>query len=611
MKPLRRRAHRAPIALEALEDRLLMAGDLLITSQVPGAEGYHLMQYTQQGALVSAQSIGEGRGLTVDPSGNINIYEGTFTPALATLSATTHNWSYQSMPGWSTVASVSYGEVAAYKDSVFASDMFTYNGGEPNGIIRFSDSGAPPVRFAQGTGPYDDYQHDFIQVSLGLDGQLYGLDYFGGVHVYNPDTLAAVKTLSLTGGPDTDIRSIAVDASGQIFAATWGGYVAKYDSSGHHESSIQLKGQFGGGENLINIALDKDGQIAVGGRFGEIYLTNESLASPTTIRTGQWNVFVTFDHYIGTAPQIVTPFFDSLAGPTITYGQPSVTLGGRITAGTSIPTGSVDITLNGVTKSAAINPADGTFAANFDTSTLGVANSPYQITYSYAGDKNDAAIKDTSKSLTVNQAQTTLNNLSSPTIVVGTPTVTLSGAVGSNSVLPVNQSVSVTISGANGPVASGTGTIGKDGSFSVTLDTSALPVGSYSIAYSYAGDSNFTGSQGKGTLNVTYAINTLFDTTKPVQPGAALPVKLQVTDAQGNDLSSADLTVTAVSIVDANGNTITPQAKGNSNPDNVFRKVGFGYLYNLDTAGLTPGKYSLLVRVGNDPVLHAISFVIG
>ncbi len=607
----RRRAQRAPLALEALEDRLLMAGDLLITSQVPGLDAYHLMQYTQQGTQVSSQAIPEGRGLTVDPSGNINIYEGTFTPSLATLSPSTNKWSYQSMPGWSTVNNVSYGEVAAYKGYVFASDMFTYNGGEANGIIRFSDSGAPPVRFAQGTGPYDDYHHDFIQLALGLDGQLYGLDYFGEIHVFNPDTLAAVRTLSLTGGPDTDIRSIAVDASGQIFAASWGGYLAKYDASGHYESSTQLKGPFGGGENLINVALDKDGQIAVGGRFGEIYLTNESLASPTTIQTRQWNVFVTFDHYIGTAPQIVTPSFDSLAGPTITYGQPSVTLGGRITAGTSIPTGSVDITLNGVTKSAAINPADGSFSAVFDTSTLGVASSPYQITYSYPGDTSDAAIKDTSKSLTVNQAQTTLSNLSSPTIVVGTPNVTLSGTVGSNSVLPVGQSVTVTISEANGPVASGSGTIGKDGSFSVTLDTSALPVGAYTITYAYAGDANFKASQGKGTLNVSYAVNPLFDTTKPVHPGAALPIKLQVTDAQGNDLSSADLTVTAVSIVDANGNTITPQSKGNSNPGNVFRKVGFGYLYNLDTAGLTPGTYSLLVRIGNDPVLHAISFVIG
>jgi hypothetical protein len=62
---------------------------------------------------------------------------------------------------------------------------------------------------------------------------------------------------------------------------------------------------------------------------------------------GQHLAFVTFDHYIGVAPRVVTPSFASLAAPTIIYGQASVTLGGKITAGTSIPSGSVDITLAG------------------------------------------------------------------------------------------------------------------------------------------------------------------------------------------------------------------------------------------------------------------------
>ena len=119
-------------------------------------------------------------------------------------------------------------------------------------------------------------------------------------------------------------------------------------------------------------------------------------------------MFVTFDHYIGTVPENVTPSFDSLAGPTITYGQPSVTLGGRISAGSAYPSGSVNIVVAGVTESATINPADGTFSAALDTSTLGVTGSPYTITYSYPGDGIYGAIQDTSKSLTVNPAVTTL-----------------------------------------------------------------------------------------------------------------------------------------------------------------------------------------------------------
>ncbi len=359
----------------------------------------------------------------------------------------------------------------------------------------------------------------------------------------------------------------------------------------------------------MNIALDTDGQIAVGGRDGEIYLTSEALASVQTIQTGQWDTFVTFDHYIGSVPRIVTPSFSSLAGPTITYGQ-QATLGGEITASTSVPSGSVNITVAGVTQSAAINPSDGTFSASFDTSTLGVSGSPYTITYSYLGTSNYAAISDTSKSLSVLPAVTSLSSLSSPTVVVGTPAATLSGVVGSNSVLPVGQDVSVTVSGANGTVASGSGVIGSDGSFQVSISTAALAAGSYTIQYQYVGDADFQGSSGTGTLQVGYAINPLYDTSKPVHSGAALPIKLQVTDASGNDLSSADLIVTAVAILGPNGQTYTPQAKGHANPGNEFRPTGPGYLYNLDTTGLRSGVYTLFVKVGNDPVLHALSFVI-
>ena len=109
---------------------------------------------------------------------------------------------------------------------------------------------------------------------------------------------------------------------------------------------------------------------------------------------------------------------------------------------------------------------------------------------------------------------------------------------------------------------------------------------------------------------MTYAVKQVHKHTKPVDAGEALPIQLQVTDASGNDLSSANLTVTAVALIGPNGNTITPTAKGHANPGNVFRHTDSGYLYNLDTAGLTDGTYTLLVRVGNDPVLHAISFVV-
>src|SRR5207248_7597991 len=66
---------------------------------------------------------------------------------------------------------------------------------------------------------------------------------------------------------------------------------------------------------------------------------------------------------------------------------PSVTLGGRISYSSFVPTGVVAITLNSVTQNAAIQP-DGTFSSVFATGTLTPANSPLAITYSYVGDGN-------------------------------------------------------------------------------------------------------------------------------------------------------------------------------------------------------------------------------
>ena len=127
-KPTRTRTRRAPLGIECLEERTLLAGNLLADTQVPGQGTYHLQEYTQQGALVSSHIVpalsGEispdARGLSVDPSGTVNIYDGTFTPSLGTYNPATDSFSYQTFDGWSTVNNVSYGEVAAYKTFVFA-----------------------------------------------------------------------------------------------------------------------------------------------------------------------------------------------------------------------------------------------------------------------------------------------------------------------------------------------------------------------------------------------------------------------------------------------------------------------------------------------------------
>ncbi len=67
----------------------------------------------------------------------------------------------------------------------------------------------------------------------------------------------------------------------------------------------------------------------------------------------------------GTVKQ--APTLSSLSQPTITYGTTLTTLSGMISGVAGVPTGSMSITINGVTMPASINQSNGTFSATFNT----------------------------------------------------------------------------------------------------------------------------------------------------------------------------------------------------------------------------------------------------
>jgi sugar lactone lactonase YvrE len=111
-----------------------------------------------------------------------------------------------------------------------------------------------------------------------------------------------------------------------------------------------------------------------------------------------------------------------------------------------------------------------------------------------------------------------------------------------------------------------------------------------------------------------YNVCLLYDRTKVVKSGSTIPIKLQLCDSSGNDLSSSSITVHGVSITQVSTSiTGTVQDSGNANPDNDFRfditlgPTG-GYIFNLSTNGLTTGTYNLNFTAGSDPVSHAAPF---
>ena len=90
------------LELEHLEDRVVPAGNILVSTDGAGAQQL-LQEYTPAGALVSSVGIPPGgtaenaRDLVADGSGNVLVYNGTFDPYLSTYGSGA--WSHTTYSG--------------------------------------------------------------------------------------------------------------------------------------------------------------------------------------------------------------------------------------------------------------------------------------------------------------------------------------------------------------------------------------------------------------------------------------------------------------------------------------------------------------------------------
>ncbi|SIO67254.1 PQQ-like domain-containing protein [Singulisphaera sp. GP187] len=420
-------------------------------------------------------------------------------------------------------------------------------------------------------------------------------------HVYSRAGTYSVVVYVTDGNGGTDHASLLVTVNpltptlytlggsityGQEFA-TLGGLVTGSAGAAHGDVSVTLAGV------TQTVAIDPatgefrlDFSTATLGVLGSPYAITYSFLgdgtyAPVTVTTWWFNVtprdLRIFARNVSKVYGAPDPEFSALFDGFVAGEGPGV-LDGTLTFATSLP-------------------ADNKPVGSYAITPMGL-NSPNYTVYYLQG------------TLSVTQATTAFSALGSPTVIVGTASTTVTGVLGSNTVLPVGQSVTVTIFGPNGPMASGTGMISSDGRFSVTVPTASLPAGAFAVHMVYQGDLNFKGAEGTAALAVTTHVVALYDTTKAYKAGKAVTIEIAVQDATGGSLASSSLVVTAVQIVDAQGATFIPSAKGNANPGGVFNKNGSKYKYKLDTSGLAPGKYTLLVTVGNDPVKHALEFVV-
>lgn len=111
-----------------------------------------------------------------------------------------------------------------------------------------------------------------------------------------------------------------------------------------------------------------------------------------------------------------------------------------------------------------------------------------------------------------------------------------------------------------------------------------------------------------------YTLCRLYDAEAGHHAGSAVPIRLQLCDTEGDNLSDPGLVVTATGLTNlSTGETAAPKAAGKANPDGIFRYDASlaGYVFNLKTSGLSAGTWELAFTVtGSDGVAYTTGFVV-
>ncbi|NND91520.1 MAG: hypothetical protein HKN42_11715 [Granulosicoccus sp.] len=87
-----------------------------------------------------------------------------------------------------------------------------------------------------------------------------------------------------------------MNENGEIYMASWNGYVAHHDAQGVVLNTVSLSG------NLTDIDMNAAGQIVVGNRFGDVYQTDAELLLFSVFSAGSESVFVAYVPVSATNP---------------------------------------------------------------------------------------------------------------------------------------------------------------------------------------------------------------------------------------------------------------------------------------------------------------------
>jgi len=152
------------------------------------------------------------------------------------------------------------------------------------------------------------------------------------------------------------------------------------------------------------------------------------------------------------------------------------------------------------------------------------------------------------------------------------------------------------VASCNGSVANG-----------ANINTATVGLNSFTVN---SADNVENNSSAVASYTVAYDVRLLY-TVVAKQSGSTYPIKLQLSDAKGNNVSSSAVVVHAVGVIQVSTNASEPlAAAGNANPDMDFRydSTLAGYIFNLKLSGYPTGTYYLQFTAGNEPTIHNAPF---
>jgi hypothetical protein len=255
-----------------------------------------LSEYTADGKLVQAIPVpypGSSPNtqlrmgdIVLDRSGEVEIYNGDFSPYLTSYNFKQSAWRNHTYEDWDTWGNNTQAGIATYANYIFVTDRGLGQPPGTGGMLRINLDDFSSQRFATTL--------EFRDLNIGLDGLLYALTDTQ-IYVYQPLSLSPVRTINLDSNVAFTVNSIAVNAAGDIFSGTNNGYFYHFNPNG-----AVLKSLYVGpiGENVADIEVSPGGQIVAGNSYGRVFLTNESLSNLTSFAVGHSASFVAFTNTV-------------------------------------------------------------------------------------------------------------------------------------------------------------------------------------------------------------------------------------------------------------------------------------------------------------------------